>query len=265
MQTIENYCSGNLVIDDTGTIGTNKAESFHVHPQYELMICTKPMKLWSILCGQQIRTDYPVAILTSKFIPHFTSACEDAWKNPRSVFYFDDAVLPKLRLPFSTEELFGGGAVRVFNLSASCRTMRQYLYLLSMARDEWERLQLFSVIVNRLYLCRGKSTVLMNRPNDYIFDVIDYITTHLDEKLTVEVLASRFFVSPDKLKKNFKQSTYTNIGDFVQEMRLNRAKELLESRVPVNEVIRQCGYESSSYFFKRFKEATGTTPLRFGK
>lgn len=105
----------------------------------------------------------------------------------------------------------------------------------------------------------------MDRANDYIFEVIDYITTHLDEKLTVEVLAARFFVSPDKLKKNFKQSTYTNIGDFIQEMRLNRAKELLGKRVPVNEVIRQCGYESSSYFFKWFKEVTGTTPFRFGK
>lgn len=251
MKTIENHCLGNLTVDNSYKIGANQNELFHIHPHYELLICTHPVRLRNILCGQQINTDYPIAILISKFIPHFTSKGPDeVWISPRSVLYFDDTVLSRLQLPFPVADLFGGGAVRVFNLSASFQTMRKYLCLLSLAWDSWEQLQLLSVILNRLYLCRGESTVLMNRTNDYIFEVIDYITAHLDEKLTVEALSARFFVSPDKLKKNFKQSTYTNIGHFVQEVRLNRAKELLEKRVPVNEVIRQCGYESSSNFFQ---------------
>ncbi len=266
MKTIENHCFGKLAIDDSYKIGTNRDESFHIHPHYELLVCTYPVRLRNILCGQQINTDYPIAILVSPFIPHFTSAEPgEAWWSPRSVFYFDDAVLSGCPLPFSVGELLGGGTARFFNLSACCQGLRQYLKQFGLAQDPWERTQLFSIILNRLFLNRQQSTVFMNRPNDYILEVIDYITSHLDEKLTAEILAARFFVSRDKLKKDFKRCTYTNIGDFVQGMRLNRAKELLEKRVPVNEVIRQCGYESSSNFFKRFKEKTGTTPFRFCK
>lgn len=266
MESIEKHCSGKLVIDDYEYFGAYRGESFHIHPHYELMICTYPIRLRHILCGQKINTDYPVAVLTSSFVPHFTYAnMGEANAVTRAVLYFDDSVLSGCPLPFTTKELLGGGAVRIFNLSTCCQTLRMYLKRLREVQDAWERMQLFSVILNRLFVCRKGSTVLMDGASDYIFQVIDYITTHLDEKLTVEVLAAHFFVSPDKLKKNFKQSTYTNIGDFIQEMRLNRAKELLEKRIPVNEVIRQCGYESSSYFFKWFKEETGKTPLQFGK
>lgn len=103
----------------------------------------------------------------------------------------------------------------------------------------------------------------MNRPDDYILKVIDYVKTHPEEKLTADILAGMFYVSRDKLKKDFKRSTYMNLGDFLQAMRMNLAKELLRKRLPVNEVIRRCGYESSSYFFKRFKAETGETPFRF--
>lgn len=264
MKSIENHCFGKLAVDNSYKIGTNRDEAFHIHPHYELLVCTTPVKLKNILSGQQINTDYPLAILVSPFIPHFTSAEKgEAWGSPRTVFYFDDAVLSSCPLSFSMQALLGGGTVRVFNLSDYCIGLRQYLGLLQGTQDAWERTQLFSVILNRLFRNRERSTVFMNRPNDYILRVIDHITTHLDEKLTVETLAARFFVSRDKLKKDFKRCTYTNIGDFVQGMRLNRAKELLEGSAPIGEIVHQCGYESDSYFFKMFKAATGYTPLEF--
>lgn len=264
MRSIENHCFGKLAIDDSYKIGTNRNESFHIHPHYELMVCTYPVRLKSILCGQQINTDYPLAILVSPFIPHFTSAEPgEAWGSPRTVFYFDDMALSGCTLPFPTQELMGGGTARVFDLSDYCCGLRLCLKQLHLARDPWEQVQLFSVILNRLHSGHAQSTGFMNRPNDYILDVVDYITSHLEEKLTAEILAARFFVSRDKLKKDFKRCTYTNIGDFVQGMRLNRAKELLEGDAPIGEIVHWCGYESDSYFFKMFRTATGCTPLEF--
>lgn len=74
MKSIENHCFGKLAVDNSYKIGTNRDEAFHIHPHYELLVCTTPVKLKNILSGQQINTDYPLAILVSPFIPHFTSA-----------------------------------------------------------------------------------------------------------------------------------------------------------------------------------------------
>ena len=143
--------------------------------------------------------------------------------------------------------------------------MREYAGRIEQLTDGWEARQLLGLMLHLMWSNRERRHIVMTRPDDYILKVIDYVSANLDRKLTADAIAADFFVSRDKLKKDFKRSTYTNIGDFVQEMRMNRAKELLRKKVPVNEVIRQCGYESSSYFFKRFKETTGKTPLQFWK
>lgn len=141
--------------------------------------------------------------------------------------------------------------------------MREYANRIEWESDPWMRERLLGAILHEFRKHRDRSNPVMNRPDDYILKVIDYVKTHPEEKLTADILAGMFYVSRDKLKKDFKRSTYMNLGDFLQAMRMNLAKELLRKRLPVNEVIRRCGYESSSYFFKRFKAETGETPFRF--
>ena len=168
-------------------------------------------------------------------------------------------------LPVGPKELLGDGAACIYDLRGYFGRMREYAGRIEQLTDGWEARHLLGLMLHLMWSNRERRHIVMTRPDDYILKVIDYISANLDRKLTADAIAADFFVSRDKLKKDFKRSTYTNIGDFVQEMRMNRAKELLRKKVPVNEVIRQCGYESSSYFFKRFKETTGKTPLQFWK
>ena len=163
-------------------------------------------------------------------------------------------------LPVGPKELLGDGAACLYDLRGYFGRMREYAGRIEQLTDGWEARQLLGLMLHLMWSNRERRHIVMTRPDDYILKVIDYVSANLDRKLTADAIAADFFVSRDKLKKDFKRSTYTNIGDFV-----HRAKELLRKKVPVNEVIRQCGYESSSYFFKRFKETTGKTPLQFWK
>lgn len=262
MEAFEDYGQGLTL--DMSCLGENRGQVFHLHPHYELLICTYAPKAETILCGQRLSTDFPFAVLVSAFIPHFVSvARSDAWKWHRLVLYFGDETYNRCMLPFTANELLSGGAACIYDMRGYFGKMREYANRIEREPDPWMRERLLGAILHEFWKHRDRSNPVMNRPDDYILKVIDYVKTHPEEKLTADILAGMFYVSRDKLKKDFKRSTYMNLGDFIQAMRMNLAKELLRKRVPVNEVIRRCGYESSSYFFKRFKAETGETPFRF--
>ncbi len=265
MESFEDYGQG-LKVDKGGALVRNPHGMFHLHPHYELMICTYPPTISTILCDQRVITDYPIALLVSPFVTHYAaSVVDDSCSKRRTVVYFGEEVLNDCGLPVGPKELLGDGAACLYDLRGYFGRMREYAGRIEQLTDGWEARQLLGLMLHLMWSNRERRHIVMTRPDDYILKVIDYVSANLDRKLTADAIAADFFVSRDKLKKDFKRSTYTNIGDFVQEMRMNRAKELLRKKVPVNEVIRQCGYESSSYFFKRFKETTGKTPLQFWK
>lgn len=265
MKSFEDLCMGELVLEDRYRLASNPDKLFHLHPHYELVVCTEAANVDLLVCGDSVRFEHAVAFLVSPFIPHFVSTTPgESDRYDRAVFYFDDSVLNACHLSVPIKDLIGGTA-RVFDLSMYAAGTRTLIDQFRYAIDPWERKTLFSVLLNRFWVNRAHSTVLTGSPDAYILDVIAYIQSHLEEKLTADVIAERFYVSRDKLKKDFKRCTYTNLGDFIQRMRLNHAKELLEQKVSVNEVIRRCGYDGRSYFFKLFKSETKTTPLEFQK
>lgn len=66
------------------------------------------------------------------------------------------------------------------------------------------------------------------------------------------------------LKRRFKTATGLAIIDYVQNLRLEEAKRLLESsEAPVDEIGFAIGYEDSSFFRRLFKRRTGVSPGRY--
>jgi transcriptional regulator GlxA family with amidase domain len=66
------------------------------------------------------------------------------------------------------------------------------------------------------------------------------------------------------LKRRFKQATGLALMDYVQNLRIEEAKRLLESSdQPVEEICFTVGYEDPSFFRRLFKRRTGVTPARY--
>ncbi len=62
----------------------------------------------------------------------------------------------------------------------------------------------------------------------------------------------------------YKNITQTNLSDYIHEIRIGKAKEMLgQSRFKIQEIAKLLGFENDRYFYRYFKKATGLTPQEF--
>lgn len=94
--------------------------------------------------------------------------------------------------------------------------------------------------------------------------VFQYIYTHYQENPSLEELASMAGFSKYHLCKKFKEQTGQSVFDFLTEVRINKAKELLiQSSLKVFEISQAVGYNDAPYFNRTFKNYTGYTPKEY--
>ena len=83
-------------------------------------------------------------------------------------------------------------------------------------------------------------------------------------QISLESAAAEVPLSPGRLSRLFVEETGRGFSDFLTEIRIERAKELLvEPGASVKLVSAACGYPDPNYFARLFKKATGYTPSAF--
>lgn len=94
----------------------------------------------------------------------------------------------------------------------------------------------------------------------------DYINNNYFDELSLYAIAEKFYVHHTHLCRIFKDKTGTNFVDYVTEVRINRATELLtDYSLKVYNVGSLVGFKDPKYFSKRFKEYKGMTPSQYRK
>lgn len=94
----------------------------------------------------------------------------------------------------------------------------------------------------------------------------DFIVKNLDEKLSLDQVASVANMSASHFCRVFKKATDMNFSEYVARVRVERAKEmLLESNYTMTHVAYDCGFNSVTDFNRTFKKITGETPSGFRK
>lgn len=92
----------------------------------------------------------------------------------------------------------------------------------------------------------------------------DYIELHLEEPLTLAVLAKEMGYTEYYLSRRFKQEMKVNINEYVRFARIERAKTLLEaSELSVAEVAARLQFCSGSHFSQVFQQVAGCTPRQW--
>ena len=101
-------------------------------------------------------------------------------------------------------------------------------------------------------------------PSDMIDRVIQYVHTNYSSDITLESVAKNFYFNSSYLSRFFKGKTDVNFVDYLTEVRINKAKELLKTRrYTVNQVGDMVGYPNTRYFVRVFKNKTGMTPHQY--
>ncbi|WMJ23254.1 AraC family transcriptional regulator [Paludicola sp. MB14-C6] len=98
---------------------------------------------------------------------------------------------------------------------------------------------------------------------DTIPEIIYYINEHLCEKLTLDDISNRFFISKYHLIRKFKAYTNATVYDYIIAKRIVLAKKLLREGVSATEACMQCGFTDYSNFYKSFQMKSGMTPAEF--
>lgn len=91
--------------------------------------------------------------------------------------------------------------------------------------------------------------------------VIDHMKRHLDQRLTVSKLADLSELSTTQVARTFKANTGKAPHAYLLELRIKRARELLETTdLHIIEVASLCGFEQPSHFATMFRQAVGLSP-----
>jgi transcriptional regulator GlxA family with amidase domain len=95
---------------------------------------------------------------------------------------------------------------------------------------------------------------------------IAYMVEHLDQPLQVSTLAAQASVSPSHYFALFKRQTGTAPIDFFIRLRMNHARDLLDSTgSSVKEIAAAMGYDDPFYFSRVFKSVHRVAPAEYRK
>ncbi|MHA6482165.1 response regulator [Paenibacillus sp. strain BS8-2] len=123
----------------------------------------------------------------------------------------------------------------------------------------WLRRRFFE-LSELLYMKRQK------QKRKLIEEITAYITERLDQKVTLSEVAAHFGFTPNYLGQLFKLETNRLFSDFLNELKMERACDLLKDPTKkVYEIAAQVGYKNIIYFNRQFKEYTNMSPSEYRK
>lgn len=116
-------------------------------------------------------------------------------------------------------------------------------------------------IIYDIFKYKGAERIINKKGSD-INLIISYIKENYNKNIRVSDLAKELGMKEYEFTRYFKKYTGKTPKEFIKDLRLLKAKELLAYE-SVTDVCFDIGYENISYFIKEFKNKYGLTPKQF--
>ncbi len=139
-----------------------------------------------------------------------------------------------------------GNALKEIQRCADLKTLKQWF--LDRVRETGREIEMSSEKETNSVIGRAKAFIAENYSGD----------------ITLDETSRQVDISPYYFSKLFKQETGQNFIEYLTEIRLKKAKELLgHSELSIKEICVRCGYSDPNYFSRIFKKYEGVTPSEF--
>lgn len=100
----------------------------------------------------------------------------------------------------------------------------------------------------------------------FIQSIKEYLSNHIDEKLTISDICLTFGFSQTTLMKKFSRETGQSIIDYFTGLKIAEAKRLIRtSSKSFSEIAEALGFSSANYFSRVFRAKEGITPTEYSK
>ena len=105
---------------------------------------------------------------------------------------------------------------------------------------------------------------LSKQDMDYIRQAKTILDENFDKHITIPQLARQAGINEAKLKEGFRELYNNSIHNYIQQLRLEKAKQLLlTTTMPITDITYHIGYSHVTHFTTLFKKEVGVTPTEF--
>lgn len=118
----------------------------------------------------------------------------------------------------------------------------------------------FMVMINRMYRNDEFLEPSEVSYDKFIWSVIRYINENLNTDLSIDTLASKFFISRYHLMHKFKIETGYTLHSYILEKRLSKSKDMLLEGKSIQEICTALNFNDYSNFMRQFKKRFGKSP-----
>ena len=236
----------------------------HIHDTYEILFVTAGEGRY-LIEGREFRLSPRTLVLIKPFQYHCVEVDLSAGYE-RHVLHFPQSFVLKeiepmlLRLTDSKDEESGLFFAPEMLTPAIVSLFDKFAETEALGEEEREiycRLVLSELII---LLCgQGKEKIL--RYGDEIgAKVARYINTYLDKNITLDEIASKFFLSKYYLCRMFKKYSGVSIHAYINHKRVMYAKQLIESGETASSAAYRVGFGDYSAFYRAYVKIVGRAP-----
>ncbi|WP_296880045.1 AraC family transcriptional regulator [Thomasclavelia sp.] len=95
--------------------------------------------------------------------------------------------------------------------------------------------------------------------------ILAYIEKHYQDKITLKDLSDEVGLTTTYLCRDFKNKMNCQLFEYIVDFRIRKSIELMKTDLTISEIAYQCGFASSNFYIKKFKEKMKVTPLTYKK
>lgn len=184
----------------------------------------------------------------------------------RIVIWIDDNYLKSIHL----EKCFEIADEKRFNLIKSADfQLFQLAEKLAENNNDFAAEQYSKAILTQLLILIARNEmhndidVEKYKSSKQIDDVIHYLNNNLEKKLSIDVIAEKFFISRYHLMHKFKEYTGKTMYSYIQSKRLLKAINYMNRGMSAKQACFESGFNDYSVFLKAFKKEFNSTPLKY--
>lgn len=228
-----------------------------------LLVYTYEGKGWLEYRGQSFLLQEGDAFLIDCREPHFYRTECATWKH--SDLHFDGNLGEYLYKDFVKEN----GNIFHPKSESDFQNSLEHLLYAYISIDPYREYQV-SALLNQLFVSilaemESYTRSQQNMP-DQLKYLVHYVNNNYTHELSLEFLSDFFSISKYHLCRSFKKYTGFTLNDYITQLRLEQAKELLRTTaLPANKICFAVGINDENYFYRLFKKHVGISPQKYRK